>query len=266
MSEKKQTDKEGYDVLSVKISPDQSVLLNTICDVLGVNTYQIFQMFFYTLMRASAPLHELSPEIQKIMTFMETDASWAEAFNMANPNDLRVARTILILEQEDKKGFGAVMVTKPSLPGEKPMMTECVDDILECVTEATMIGIYNRLRRLGARLHCEHLSDILLTMIDAQSILLTEEENRFEMKGEAMYDQRGRKIEYGKKSKAKQHRTPDSVAQDQRIKFDEYDREVSDYEVQDWEGEYRHSDLQPPKSYGDLERQSKEDDTGYDRS
>ena len=37
-------------------------------------------MFFYTLMRASAPMHELSPEIQKIMTFMETDASWAEAF------------------------------------------------------------------------------------------------------------------------------------------------------------------------------------------
>ena len=261
-------------MLSVKISPDQSVLLNAICDVLGVNTYQIFQMFFYTLMRASAPMHELSPEIQKIMTFMETDASWAEAFNMANPNDLRVARTILILEQEDKKGFGAVMVTKPSLPGEKPIMTECVDDILECVTEATMIGIYNRLRRLGARLHCEHLSDILLTMIDAQSILLTEEENRFEMKGEAMYDSRGRKIEYGKKSKAKQHRTPDSVATDQRIKFDDYDREVADYEAKDWEGEHRQSDLQPPKSYGekedaylrDLKRQPKEDDTGYDRS
>jgi hypothetical protein len=223
-------------VLSVKISPDQAVLLNAICDTLGVNTYQIFQMFFYTLMRASSPMHELSPEIQKIMTYMETDASWSEAFNMANPNDLRVARAILILEQENKKGFGAVMIDKPFC-GEA-RQTECVDDILECVTEATMVGIYNRLRRMGARLDCENLSDVLLTMLDAQSIILTEDENRFEMKGQAMYDQRGRKIEYGKKSKAKQHRTPDSVARDQRIIFDDIDREVADYEVKDWEGEH----------------------------
>ena len=58
---------------------------------MGVNTYQIFQMFFYVLCKASAPMHELSPEIKKIMTLMETDAGWAEAFNLANPNELRVA-------------------------------------------------------------------------------------------------------------------------------------------------------------------------------
>ena len=236
MIEEQLNNNEGHVVLSVKISSDQAVLLNTICDTLGVNTYQIFQMFFYTLMRASSPMHELSPEIQKIMTYMETDASWADAFNMANPNDLRVARAILILEQENKKGFGAVMIDKPFC-GEA-RQTECVDDILECVTEATMVGIYNRLRRMGARLDCENLSDVLLTMLDAQSIILTEDENRFEMKGQAMYDQRGRKIEYGKKSKAKQHRTPDSVARDQRIIFDDIDREVADYEVKDWEGEH----------------------------
>ena len=236
MIEEQLNNNEGHVVLSVKISPDQAVLLNAICDTLGVNTYQILQMFFYTLMRASSPMHELSPEIQKIMTYMETDASWADAFNMANPNDLRVARAILILEQENKKGFGAVMIDKPFC-GEA-RQTECVDDILECVTEATMVGIYNRLRRMGARLDCENLSDVLLTMLDAQSIILTEDENRFEMKGQAMYDQRGRKIEYGKKSKAKQHRTPDSVARDQRIIFDDIDREVADYEVKDWEGEH----------------------------
>ena len=228
--------KEPYELLQTKISPQQAELLDAICNVLGVNTYQIFQMFFYTLCRAASPMHELSPEIQKLMAFMETDTSWAEAFNMANPNDMRVARTILILEQENKKGFGAVMIDKPNLPGEKPMMTECVDDILERVTEATMVGIYNRLRRLGARMGCEHLSDILLTMIDNQNNLLTVDENRFEMKGEAMYDYRGRPIQYGTKSKAKQHRTPDSLAADQRIKqativFDDFDRETADTEA-----------------------------------
>lgn len=232
--------KEPYELLQTKISPQQAALLDAICNVLGVNTYQIFQMFFYVLCKASAPMHELSPEIKKIMTLMETDAGWAEAFNLANPNELRVAQVVLILEQKDKKGFGAVMVDKPFMgkAPEKvddidhnradPQMTENVDAILERVTEVTMHGIYRRLRLFGARMECNDLSDILLTLVDGETIALLDEEAKAEMKGEALYDYRGRRIEYGKKSKAKQHRTPDSVATDQRIKFGDDDATTND--------------------------------------
>ena len=223
--------KEPYELLQTKISPQQAALLDAICNVLGVNTYQIFQMFFYVLCKASAPMHELSPEIKKIMTLMETDAGWAEAFNLANPNELRVAQVVLILEQKDKKGFGAVMVDKPFMSDAR--MTECVDDILERVTEVTMHGIYRRLRLFGARMKCNDLSDILLTLVDGETIALLDEEAKAEMKGEALYDYRGRRIEYGKKSKAKQHRTPDSMATDQRIKFGDEDKELSEQEAAD---------------------------------
>lgn len=223
--------KEPYELLQTKVSPQQAALLDAICNVLGVNTYQIFQMFFYVLCKASAPMHELSPEIKKIMTLMETDAGWAEAFNLANPNELRVAQVVLILEQKDKKGFGAVMVDKPFMSDAQ--MTECVDDILERVTEVTMHGIYRRLRLFGARMECNDLSDILLNLVDGETIALLDEEAKAEMKGEAMYDYRGRLIEYGKKSKAKQHRTPDSMAQDQRIKFGDEDKELAETEAKD---------------------------------
>jgi hypothetical protein len=58
------------------------------------------------------------------------------------------------------------------------------------------------------------------------------------MKGEALYDYRGRPIKYGARTKAKQHRTPDSLANDQRIKqqtivFDDFDRETAEREVFD---------------------------------
>lgn len=226
--------KEPYELLQTKISPHQAELLDAICNVLGVNTYQIFQMFFYTLCKASAPIHELSPIIRKIMTMLETDAAWSEAFNMANPNELKVAQAILILEQKDKKGFGAVMIDRPFV--SEARMTECVDDILERVCEVTMHGIYRRLRLLGAQMKCNNLSDVLLTMIDHQSKIELEEENKFEMKGEALYDYRGRPIKYGARTKAKQHRTPDSLANDQRIKqqtikFDDFDRETADTEA-----------------------------------
>lgn len=234
-----QKQKDGTYTVSVKLQASQVELLNAICNALGVNSYQIFQMFFYTLMRASAPMHELSPEIRKIMTLMETDAGWAEAFNMANPNELDVAQCILILQQKDKRGFGAVMVDKPFM--SEARMTECVDDILERVCEVTMHGIYRRLRLMGAKKECHNLSDVLLTMIDAQTILELDEENRVEMKGEGMYDHRGRKIEYGKKTKTHGHRTPDSVAQDQRITFPDFERDQPSEPLKEWEGEHHDS-------------------------
>ena len=229
-----QNNKDNYALLQTKISPQQAELLDAICNALGVNTYQIFQMFFYTLCKASAPMHELSPEIRKLMTLMETDAGWAEAFNMANPDRLKVAQVVLILEQKDHKGFGAVMIDRPFMSDAR--MTECVDDILERVCEVTMHGIYRRLRLIGAEHDCKNLSDILLTMVDAQTILDMDEASKVEMKGEALYDYRGRPIKYGARTKAKQHRTPDSLARDQRIKqqtivFDDFDRETADTEA-----------------------------------
>ncbi len=226
--------KEPYELLQTKISPQQAELLDAICNVLGVNTYQIFQMFFYVLCKASAPMHELSPIIRKIMTMMETDAGWAEAFNMANPDKMDVAQVVLILQQPGKKGFGAVMVDKPFM--SEARMTECVDDILERVAEVTMHGIYRRLRLLGARMECENLSDVLLTMIDAQSVIELEEENKVEMNGSPMFDDRGRPIKYGARTKAHGRRTPDSVATDQRIKqtaikFDTDDSEAAEKEA-----------------------------------
>jgi hypothetical protein len=84
-------------------------------------------------------------------------------------------------------------------------------------------------------------------MIDAQTIHDMDEESKVEMKGEALYDYRGRPIKYGVRTKAKQHRTPDSLANDQRIKqqtivFDDFDRETADNEAELNDVEDEHHD------------------------
>jgi hypothetical protein len=226
-----------FEGLGTKIDPAMYEVLNACCDALGVDVYHLLQWFAYTIIRASAPMHELDPRIQKLLAMMESDVGWQKAFNIANPNGLKVAQAILILEQEGRKGFGAVMIDRPFFGDAR--QTECVDSILERVTEVTMRGIYRRLRLMGAKMDCQNLSDVLLTMIDAQTILDLDEGFRAELPGMGDYNYNGKQVAYGKKTKAKQHRTPDSVAQDQRIKFDDYDREVADYEAQDWEGEHR---------------------------
>jgi hypothetical protein len=66
-------------------------------------------------------------------------------------------------------------------------------------------------------------------MIDAQSIIELEEENRIQMQGEAQFSESGRRIEYGKRTKAKHHRTPDGEAmRQQRIKFNDEDATTTD--------------------------------------
>lgn len=229
-------ERKRFEGLGTKIDPAMYEVLNACCDTLGVDVYHLLQWFAYTIIRASAPMHELDPRIQKLLAMMESDVGWQQAFNIANPNGLKVAQAILILEQEGRKGFGAVMIDRPFFGDAR--QTECVDTILERVTEVTMRGIYRRLRLMGAKMDCQNLSDVLLTMIDAQTILDLDEGFRAELPGMGDYNYNGKQVAYGKKTKAKQHRTPDSVAQDQRIKFDDYDREVADYEAKDWEGEW----------------------------
>lgn len=226
-----------FEVLGTKIDPAMAKVLNACCDALQVDVYHLLQWFAYTIIRAAAPMHELDPRIQKLLAMMESDAGWQRAFNIANPNGLKVAQVVLILEQEGRKGFGALMIDKPFCGDAR--QTECVDEILERVTQVTMHGIYRRLRDLGVGMKCQSLSDVLLTMIDEQTNLDLDKGFRAEMPGMGDHADNGRQVAYGKKSKAKQHRTPDSYAQDQRIKWDDNDREVSNYEAKDWEGEHR---------------------------
>ncbi len=217
-----QESQERFKVLATKISPEMAEQLNVICKSMGVDIYNLLQWFVYTLIRASSPQHELTPEIRRLMTMMESDHGWQQAFNLVNQNRLEVAQTILILEQEGRRGFGAVMIDKPWMGQAR--QTECVDDILERVCEVTMKGIYRRLRLLGGSMGCEHLSDVLLTMIEDQMRLEHEAGEFKEIQGPNNIADNGRAYQYGARTKTRQHRTPDSLAESQaRLNFNSDD-------------------------------------------
>jgi len=86
----------------------------------------------------------------------------------------------------------------------------------------------------------------LLDLIERQSNELREEDDRIQMQGEAQFSESGRRIEYGKRTKAKHHRTPDGEAmRQQRIQFTDEDREIADMEAQNWDSEHRQTE-EPP--------------------
>lgn len=217
--------------MGTKISPAAAEVWNAICDSIGTDTYHILQNFIYTMIRAAADPHTLNPDIQKILTMLEADAGWQKAFNLCAPNlKAKVSQVVLILEQEGRKGFGAVMIDKPFM-GEATM-TECTDDILERVCEVTMRGICRRLRLLGARMECNNLSDVLLTMIDSQIVMQLDGELQDELPQAGDRADNGKTYAYGKRTKSKYRRTIDGVAnRQQRIEFNDDDREQADEEA-----------------------------------
>ena len=166
----KKNNEDRFEQIGSKIDPAMAEVLDACCNALEVDIYHLLQWFAYTVIRAASPMHALDPRIQKLMAMMESDVGWQKAFNIANPDDLDVAQVVLILEQKNHRGFGAVMIDKPFC-GEPQGQTECVDDILERVTQVTMQGIYKRLRQMGKKLDCPNLTDVLLTMLDAQDFI-----------------------------------------------------------------------------------------------
>jgi hypothetical protein len=228
------TKDERFEQLGTKIDPSMAEVLNACCDAMGVDVYHLLQWFAYTIVKASAPMHSLDPRIQKLMTMLDRDAGWQNAFNLCNPDRLKIAQVVLIMEQENHKGFGAVMVDKPFF--NEARQTECVDDILERVCEVTMSGIYRRVRQMGADLECNNLSDVLLTMLDVQDLLNAEERDAAE--GPQMGDiaQNGKVLAYGKRTKRKKHFTPDTMPVTGNL-FDDINHDAPAEPLKDWEGE-----------------------------
>ena len=223
--------KERFEQLGTKIDPAVAEVLNACCDALQVDVYHLLQWFAYVIVKAAAPMHGLDPRIQKLMTLMESDVGWQKAFNQCNPDRLKVDQVIVILEQEGHKGFGAAMIDKPWM-GES-RQTECVDDILERVTQVLAPGIYKRIQKMEKRLGTDSLMDTLLTMLDTQEFIEAVEGDRSE--GPQMGDvaDNGRRLEYGKRTKRKKRFNPDTLPEQVRIHFTDYDKRVAESEVDD---------------------------------
>ena len=229
---------QGFEPKGTKISPAMAVVWDALCEALGTNTYDLIQNFIYAMIRAASEQHEKTPEVQRLMDALDLDPGWQNAINLCAPNGrLKIAQMVLIVEQEDKEGFGMFMLNKPFC-GDVTQ-TENVNLIIERVIEVGMKNLYKKLRGIKADMKCNWLSDVMLTMIDAQDILNAEQADRDEIPGYGDHHDYGKRVECGNKHKRVPHRTPDSVANSQqRIHFDESD--VPDLpELQDNEDEFK---------------------------
>jgi hypothetical protein len=255
IKEQQSQENAGVRNVSTKVPVWVADLLNIICRARGTDLYGLLQLVIQFIVETAKVNGPVPPQMQTLLNMLKMDADWNKAFAFSNPTaTMDVAQVILLLQQHDGKqprqGFGLVMIDKPFLPGDTPTMTLCVDDILERVAEVSMRGLYKELRQMGVVLETESLRETLTMMCDAQLIKHLDETDAAEMPGLGDYHDYGKHIEWAKKYKRVHHRTPDSIAQQQSIIFEDVDRETADMEAKYWEGEHRQQE-EPPTDMPD---------------
>ena len=232
---------DGYVNVGTKVPPHVAELLNIIASSKGTDIYGLLQLFIQTIIRAAKCETALPPHLKLLMDMIGLDRDWNRAFSFASPSaQTDVAQMILVLQQHDRegakgrprKGFGLVMIDHPLIPGSKPRCTYCVDSIMERVAEVAMPGIKKDIDEMGRRLRTHSLRETLTLMADAQLLLTLQDADRDELPQLGNYSDFGRVIEYRERAKALKHRTPDGEAnRQQRIMFDDFDRDLADMEV-----------------------------------
>lgn len=245
INDQKSQENAGVRNVSTKVPVWMADLLNIICQARGTDIYGLLQLVLEFIVETAKVSGPVPQQMQALINMLKMDADWNKAFSFANPTaQMDVAQVILVLQQHDGKeprqGFGLAMIDKPFLPGETPVMTLCVDDILERIVEVSMKGLYKELRQIGANMESESIRETLTMLCDSALIDHLNAINDDEMPKMGDFSDFGKTIEYGKRTKRKPHRTPDSLANSQqRIMFDDFDRDLADMEVKDWEGEIR---------------------------
>jgi hypothetical protein len=225
MTENQKNAEDGWVMLNTKVPPHIGKLFDMLANQRGMKSYELLQLLVNGFITAAKHDGPLTPELRLLIDSLKLDVAFCKAFNFASPTaQSEIAQIVLILQQPGNKGFGLQMIDKPYF--DDATTTYCIDQIMERVVEVGMDDLYKELRQLGVSLETKSIRETLITMCDAQKFELMRAGDEEEMPGMGNFHDFGKAVEYGQKTKAYKHRTPDSLHNaQQHLQFHDFDRE-----------------------------------------
>lgn len=223
-----------YVVIGTKTSPEFAETFKQICKTKGIKPYQAIQMMVDTFVRYTDDRHNLSANMEKMMSVFEHMIGWDNAFNLADPTpDRTIEEAVYLLTGTHRKGARAVMVSRPIFGDWNE--TSNIQTIIERMIEVICPERYRRLRALAVEMECSSILELLDVMIDAHTIEALNAQYRKDFEDNARHDY-GREVEYGQRTKRKHRKSIDDMEQT-TIKFspeDVPDLPELKHEAGDW--------------------------------
>lgn len=168
----KRTDtKDKFIVTGTKISEEAQRRIDAISEKKGISRYTLIQMVCDVIIRYMDDRHNLTPEIERLMSVFEHLNGWEKAFNLADYTTTpEIVEAIYFFTDEKKKGCRAVHVERPWLEGtDQWKQSYNIQEIFERMVCLLMPERYRRLRMLAIQNNCSGILELLDTLIDEHS-------------------------------------------------------------------------------------------------
>ena len=202
---------DKYVVLGTKVRPDFRETFRDICEKKGISVYSAMQMMVDTFVRYTDDRHNLSGEMEHLISVFEHMDGWKAAFNLADPvAERRIEEAVYLLAADARKGARAVMVRRPFCGS--PTETANIQSIMERMVEALCPERYRRLRALAVEMDCSSILELIDLMIDRHTMEVLNEQYRAGFIDNNRHDF-GKPVEYGQRTKRKHHKTVDGMQQ-----------------------------------------------------
>lgn len=199
-------EKEKYEMMQTKVSPETFKRIKQIEEKLHMKSYGIIQMMVDCIVRYMDDRHNLTPEMEQAMSIFEHMVGWASALNLADPavaKEIGEATYYLYDKDGKKKGVRGVHITRPYFTEWKQDFN--IQHILERNLELLIPETYNRMRRVCAQLGFDSMLEFFNFVVDhfsqeqdiAELRSIFEDAARADNSKEVAYGQRTRKKKRG---------------------------------------------------------------------
>lgn len=150
-------------ILNAKVDEYGYKLVARICKKKGFTVNTMMKMVCEGFVRYMSDSHNLTPELEEMMSLFEHLEGWKDSINLINPNAEReIAGAIYFLQEKDKKGLRPAWVEKPYF-GQWTQDVNIVQ-ILEKFLCFACPDLYKRLRSLGSELDTNTCFETIFTL------------------------------------------------------------------------------------------------------
>ena len=194
-------EKSRYEMMQTKVRPETFAHVKRIADIKGISDYTLTQMMFDAIVRYMDDRHNLTPEMEQLMSVFEHMEGWKDAMNHADPSVNRVIGEAIyfIFDGEGKKkGCRAVHVTKPFFGNWSEDMN--VQHILERCFRLIAPEMHRRLNDMAVDMNCSSLYELFIKIID-QYAKDSDAAAIRELFEDAARADNGRTVEYGQRTR-----------------------------------------------------------------
>lgn len=211
---------EKFKNISTKVSPFVKERIGRICRKKQMNEYEMLQMMCDCIVRYMDDRHNLTPELERMMSIFEHLEGWKNAFNLADHTaEPEICEAFYVLKAKGKKGFRVIHVERPWWDGMKEWkQTENIQTIFERFLNTLLPERYMKMRKLSIYLGIESRIDLLDYMLDR---CIEEEVNaqyREDFEDAARADN-NRPVVYGQRTRRSKHYDIDGRGAQQKIVF-----------------------------------------------